>query len=169
MRDKSLFFLISGFSFLVIIFIAVFAINESKQSQSSGSFVTYAASDKDKPQAYVPSLFTDIGSLSVNDEKRTDFAITNKGTKSLQLSQISASCDCTFGQLTIGGIKSPEFGMHSNSNWIGTVAPGGKATLTVIYRPYIMPVKGFITRYVYVTTNDPQNSRLTFTIRANVT
>jgi hypothetical protein len=58
--------------------------------------------------------------------------------------------------------------MHSSISWVGTLNPGKKATVKVIYRPYIMPVSGEITRDVYVQTNDPDNERITFTVKAFV-
>ena len=58
--------------------------------------------------------------------------------------------------------------MHSKSPWTGTIEPGGKALLSVIYRPFIMPVKGVVTRDVYMETNDPTKGRMTFTVKANV-
>ena len=54
------------------------------------------------------------------------------------------------------------------NSWIGTLNPGNTATVTVIYRPSIMPVKGDVTRFVTVETNDPANNQLTFNIKAFV-
>lgn len=164
--EKAIFFIIGGVTILVLILIAIFSINEGKQSKVDT--VVYSVSDRERPKAQIPSLFADLGNMKVNDEKTADFIIENGGTKPLQLSKISSSCDCSFGKVTIEGKVSPEFGMHSRNNWVGTVDPGKKATLSVIYRPYIMPVKGVVTRDVYVSTNDPENERLTFSVKAIV-
>ena len=102
------------------------------------------------------------------EEKAAQFTIENKGNKPLQLFKVSSSCGCTVGIITIDGNISPEFGMHNNSNWSGEILPGKTASLSVIYRPYIMPVKGPVTRDVFVTTNDPENKLLTFTVKADV-
>ena len=38
----------------------------------------------------------------------------------------------------------------------------------ITYKPNIMPVKGEVTRAVYVSTNDPDNKELTFSVKAYV-
>lgn len=159
--DKIFLFIILGVTFLIVVAIFIFSLNESKQVQ--GDFT-----DKERPSASVSAVFSDLGPMKVKDEKKADFTIENKGTKDLALFKISSSCDCTAGQITIDDQVSPEFGMHSNSGWVGTLKPGQTAQLAVIYRPYIMPVKGVITRDVYVQTNDPQQKSLTFTVKATV-
>jgi hypothetical protein len=58
--------------------------------------------------------------------------------------------------------------MHSLSNYVGEVLPGQQAIVKVIYRPYVMPVYGVVEREVYVTTNDPENERLVFKVKAMV-
>lgn len=164
--EKAVFLVIGGVTVSVLILIAFFSVSESKQSK--GNAITYSVSDRERPKAQISSLFADLGNMKVKDEKTADFIIENVGTKPLRLSKISSSCDCTFGKITIDGKTSPEFGMHSKNNWVGTVDPSKKATLSVIYRPYIMPVKGVVTRDVYVGTNDPLNERLTFSVKAIV-
>lgn len=166
--DKLIFLIIGGLTLIAIIFIGVFSFNESKQAQGVLGLSTYLTSDKDKPKIVTSSVFSDLGNINVNDEKTAQFTITNTGNKPLNLFKISSSCDCTYGQITINNTKSPEFSMHSKNPWVGTVDPGKNATLAVIYRPFVMPVKGEVTRDVYVQTNDPQSKVLTFTIKANV-
>ena len=106
--------------------------------------------------------------MKVSDEKSTDFIVKNTGSKPLSLFNISSSCGCTAGIVTIAGSKSPEGAMHSKSDWIGTLPPGEQAIVMVIYRPSVMPVKGDVSRSVYVETNDPTNPKLTFTVKAFV-
>lgn len=166
--DKIVFLIIGGLSVIALVLIAIFSVNESKQSSGNTAIASYSASDKDRPKVTVSGTFFDLGKMKVKDEKSADFTIENTGNKPLQLSKIQASCDCTFGQVTINGVKSPEFTMHSTNPWVGTIDPGKKATLSVIYRPYIMPVSGVVTRDVYVQTNDPEKSQLTFTVKAFV-
>lgn len=165
--EKMVFLIIGGLTVFAFILIVIFSVNEQKQAQGA-NIVSYSASSADRPKATIASKFSDIGRMKVKDEKTAEFTIENTGAKPLQLSKISASCDCTFGQVTINNVKSPEFSMHSSNPWVGSIDPGKKATLTVIYRPYIMPVAGVITRDVYVQTNDPENSNLTFTVKAFV-
>lgn len=166
--DKLIFFIIGGFTVIILVLIVLFSLNEGKQSQTIANITAFSVNDKDKPEVVVSSTFSDLGKMKVKDEKSATFTIENKGTKPLSLFKISSSCDCTFGQITIDGNKSAEFGMHAKNSWTGTLAPGKKATLNVIYRPFIMPVKGIITRDVFMQTNDPQKPQLTFTVKAFV-
>lgn len=166
--DKLIFFIIGGFTLVILVGIVLFSINEGKQNQTAANIANFSASDKEKPVVAVSSTFSDLGNMKSKDEKAAEFTIENKGTKPLSLFKVSSSCDCTYGQITIDGVKSPEFTMHSQNPWTGTIDPGKKATLSVIYRPFIMPVKGVVTRDVYVQTNDPAKSKLTFTVKANV-
>lgn len=132
------------------------------------TLVSYSASDREKPKAEVKSTFFDLGKMKVSDEKAGEFIIKNVGQKPLQLSNISSSCNCTFGQIIIEGRESELFGMHNVSNFAGEILPGKEAKIKVIYRPFIMPVYGVIEREVYVTTNDPGNQKLVFKVKANV-
>ncbi len=166
--DKLIFYIIGGFTIVILVLIVLFSVDEGKQSQAASNITSFSKNDKEKPEAVVSSTSSDLGNINVKDEKFTEFTIENKGNKPLKLFKVSSSCDCTFGQVTIDDNKSPEFTMHSKNPWIGTLDPGKKATLSVIYRPFIMPVKGVVTRDVYMQTNDPSNSKLTFTVKALV-
>lgn len=166
--EKIIFAIIGTLTVVVLIFIVIFSVKENKQAQSQASIISYSKNDKDKPKLAISATFSDLGKMKVKDEKTAEFSLENSGNKPLQLFQISSSCDCTFGVVEIDGKTSPEFGMHARSSWVGTLDPGKKAILKVIYRPYIMPVSGEITRDVYVQTNDPDNPKLTFTVKADV-
>lgn len=166
--DKLIFFFIGGFTIVLLVLIILFSFNEGKLNRAATNVIGFSANDKERPEVVVSSAFSDLGSMKAKDEKAAEFTIENKGAKPLSLFKISSSCDCTFGQITIDGVKSPEFTMHSQNPWTGTLDPGKKAKLSVIYRPFIMPVKGIVTRDVYISTNDPLNLRLTFTVKANV-
>ena len=166
--DKIIFLIIGGLTFLALVLIFIFSVSEQKQINGAVKIASYNTNDQAKPEAAADSTFSDLGSMKVNEEKAAQFTIENKGNKPLQLFKVSSSCGCTVGIITIDGIISPEFGMHNNSNWSGEILPGKTASLSVIYRPYIMPVKGPVTRDVFVTTNDPENKLLTFTVKADV-
>ncbi len=166
--DRLIFYIIGGLILLALVFIGIFSLSESKQAQGAAALVSYTVNDNDKPKVEASSSFADLGNMKVKDEKTAEFTIVNKGSKPLQLFKVSSSCDCTFGQITIEGNKSPEFGMHSKNSWVGSLEPGKTAKIAVVYRPFIMPVKGVITRDVYVQTNDPQQQQLTFTVKAFV-
>ena len=110
-----------------------------------------------------------------SDEERTAiFTITNTSASSvLRMWNVATSCDCTFATVTIGEATKGEFNMsmHMNSdlkNWMGEISPGQTATLNVIYRPKVMPVTGSVSRQVTFATNDPKNSTVEVSIKANV-
>jgi len=115
----------------------------------------------------------DLGKMKVSDEKSATFTISNTGNSMLRIWNINTSCDCTFATVAIGKIVSPEFNMAGmmsteKTNWLGEVPAGQKATLTVIYRPSVMPVQGPITRQVNFSTNDPKNENVQLSIAASV-
>lgn len=115
----------------------------------------------------------DFGSMKVTDEKAATFTITNTSDSVLWIWGVATSCDCTFANVTIAGTKTGEFNMamHMSSklkNWMGEVPAGGSATLEVIYRPKVMPVQGPVTRQVNFSTNDPKNSDVEVSVKANV-
>ena len=163
--DKSIYWIIGSFIVLAVIAIGFVAFRES---QGLVKVATYGIDAVSKPKATVVSSLTDLGKMKVTDEKKAEFTLENTGDKPLQLFRITSSCGCTFGSVTINGVKGPEFSMHSNSNWTGELPPGQKAIVTVTYKPSIMPVKGEVTRAVYVSTNDPDNKELTFSVKAYV-
>lgn len=166
--NKAMLLLIGGFTLLALILIGFVAVNEQKEANKVGQVVQYQTADSQKPVATFDTETKDLGKMKVSDEKTADFAVKNTGTKPLSLFNISSSCGCTAGVVTIEGVKSPEGSMHAKNSWIGTVNPGQSATVTVIYRPSVMPVKGDISRSVYLETNDPANKQLTFNIKTFV-
>lgn len=132
------------------------------------SLISYSFSDKEKPKIEAKITSFDLGQMKVSDDKFANFNIKNIGQKPLQLTNISSSCNCTFGQVVIDGKESELFGMHNVSDFAGEILPGKEAIIKVTYRPSIMPVYGSIEREVYVGTNDPENPKLTFKVKANV-
>ena len=130
--------------------------------------ISYSVSDKQRPKVEAKITFVDLGKMKVSEDRSANFKIKNIGRKSLQFSNVSSSCNCTFGQVVIDGKESELFGMHNISDFAGEVLPGKEATVKVIYRPSIMPVYGIIEREVYVSTNDPENPKLVFKVKATV-
>lgn len=166
--DKTIIWLIGGFTLLAVILIVFVAAGEQKEAKKIGQVIAYQTADAEKPVASFDSGLKDLGTMQVSEEKSADFVVKNTGTKPLSMFNISSSCGCTAGVVTIAGVKSPEGAMHSKSDWIGSLNPGNEATVTVIYRPSVMPVKGDVSRSVYVETNDPASPKLTFTVKAFV-
>lgn len=115
----------------------------------------------------------DLGKMKGDEERKTEFIITNTSSSTLRIWNVATSCDCTFATISIAGKTSAEFnmaGMMSSdlTNWIGEVPAGQDAKLTVIYRPKIMPVTGAVSRQVTFATNDPKNEKVEVSIKANV-
>lgn len=84
------------------------------------------------------------------------FTIKNSGESDLKLNNFITSCMCTEVQLSINGEESPRFGMHTNSRWIGAIAPGETANVTVYFDPLFHGPDGtgVITRVISFNTND---------------
>ena len=137
-------------------------------SNTAKPIASYQSTDKEKPKVEVKTTFSDLGKMKVSEDKSANFKIKNIGQKSLQLNNVSSSCDCTFGQVVIDGKESEVFGMHNVSDFAGEVLPGKEAIIKVTYRPSIMPVYGAVEREVYVSTNDPENPKLVFKVKAIV-
>ncbi|VVA43534.1 conserved hypothetical protein [Candidatus Roizmanbacteria bacterium] len=130
--------------------------------------ISYSIADKERPKVEAKTIFFDLGTMKVSEDKSANFKIKNIGQKSLQLSNVSSSCNCTFGQIIINGKESEVFGMHNISDFAGEVPPGKEAIIKVTYRPSIMPVYGPVEREVYLSTNDPENPKLIFKVKATV-
>ena len=152
---------------LVFLLIIVFAVKEGKGATQSDA-ISYTKGDTEKPAASIDSNLKELGKMKVSDERTAEFSIKNNGSKPLELYKLSTSCDCTFAKLDINGVISPEFTMHSKNNWKAQLPPGETAKLFVTYRPFIMPVKGLVTRQASLNTNDPENETLIFNINATV-
>ncbi|MFA6004984.1 MAG: DUF1573 domain-containing protein [Patescibacteria group bacterium] len=130
--------------------------------------IVYSAQDTNRPKVEANSVFKNLGEISVSDVKKQDFSFKNTGTKPLQILGISSSCGCTTGQLIYKGTTTKPYSMHAQSGFITNIAPGESAIVRLVYRPATMPVYGLVEREVYVTTNDPLNQKLVFSIKAKV-
>ncbi|KKP59111.1 MAG: hypothetical protein UR52_C0014G0015 [Candidatus Gottesmanbacteria bacterium GW2011_GWA1_34_13] len=164
-NHKSIYWIIGGITAIAIIAIGFVAFSESK---SQAKVTKYDATSISRPIAFIAFNFTDVGKIKIQDEKIAEFTIENKGDQPLILYNITSSCGCTIGTVTINGQKSPKFTMHVKNDWTGTLLPSEKAIVTLTYNPSSMPVKGDVTRAIYVSTNDPYNKDLTFSIKAFV-
>lgn len=99
-----------------------------------------------------------------------EFSINNPGSGTLSLSEVSTSCMCTTAQVIINENKSPYFGMHQKSSWIGQIPPGGQAKLKIVFDPAFHGPSGVgpVTRQIVMKTNDPDHPKLEFNLTGNV-
>ena len=148
---------------LLLIFGGVFLVSKTNNKASlAGGQNTQVSVDK---TSY------DWGEIGINDGKvQAEFTLTNAGAASLQLANVSTSCECTTAQIVIEGKASPYFGMHQKSSWTGQVEPGKSAKLIVEFDPAFHGPQGIgqITRQAVVETNDSKQRKLTFVTTANV-
>lgn len=122
-------------------------------------------------RAQVDAKNYDWGKIAYdNGNVSKSFTIKNTGSDVLKLTNVKTSCTCTEAQISINGTKSPFFGMHSSSPWVGQVSPGKEAKLTVIFDPTFHGPSGVgpMTRLVSLETNDSKNPTLEFTLTGNV-
>ena len=128
----------------------------------------YSKEELDRPKAEVDKNLVDVGEMKVNEIKEVSFSLKNIGNKPLQILNINSSCNCTFGKIIYKELETKQFGMYKQSGYVTDIAPNDTAIIKVIYNPSIMPVYGNVSRDVYITTNDPENSKLIFTIKTFV-
>lgn len=152
--------------FLLILVVGSYLLLNPSKPQPK--VLSYSSQDKDKPTVEVKESFKDLGVIKVKDTQKVTFTLKNTGTKTLQLSNINSSCGCTAGQIIYKGVESKEYSMHSQSEDVFEIAPQTEAQVRVTYRPFTMPVYGLVEREVYISTNDPANSKLVFKVRAVV-
>lgn len=139
-----------------------------KTAPAAVSVKSYEKNTQDRPKAFTEKKTADMGTVKVSGEATADFVIKNTGKKPLQLFDISTSCGCTLAQILYQDKKSPLFGMHTKGDFDTEIAPRTEAQVKVIYQPYVMPVYGKVEREVYISTNDPENSKLVFQVTAFV-
>jgi len=156
---------IIGFTVLVVAGGSLYAFSSSSADEK---LAQYSKDSAEKPTIKIETKQLDFGNMKLSDEKTKEIALENTGSAPLQLTDITTSCSCTFAQLVIDGKKSPEFGMHDNPAWVGTIESGEKAVLLAIYRPSIMPVQGKVDRTIFFTTNDPAKPKVEINFTANV-
>lgn len=150
-------------STIVILFGGIFFLTKTSTPQIKAS---------QNVKAYVSDATSyDWGNIPMYKGNITKaFTIKNTGAGILKLYNIKTSCHCTKAYVTIEGADSPSFGMSGLSSWVGEVLAGKEAKLTVVFDPAFHGPQGTgpINRFVSVETNDPANSKLTFTLTGTV-
>ncbi|MCL5433078.1 MAG: DUF1573 domain-containing protein [Patescibacteria group bacterium] len=151
-----------------VIFVVILSFFVTAGQKPPVGTLSYSAEQKDRPKTEINTTFYDLGNIKVSDVKQKDFSFKNIGTKPLQILNINSSCGCTDGKIIYKDFTSKAYGMHSEREYVTEIMPGDTAILRLTYRPATMPVYGFVEREIYVTTNDPENQKLIFSIKANV-
>ncbi|OGK58411.1 hypothetical protein A3H86_04230 [Candidatus Roizmanbacteria bacterium RIFCSPLOWO2_02_FULL_41_9] len=159
---------IIGIVFFSLVIVAGSYLLLASGNKPQAPIISYAVSDKERPNVAVKETSADLGTLKVSDEKAKEFIIKNIGKKPLQLSNITTSCGCTAVQIIYQEKISAEFSMHAQSDYVAEIAPQTAARVRVIYRPYVMPVYGVVEREAYISTNDPVNPKLIFKVKSYV-
>lgn len=130
---------------------------------------TATADDPTRPIAVIDQTNFDLGVVPLSEERTLAVSVRNDGQSPLELRHFATSCDCTFAHVVLpDGSESPEFTMHGTNEWLGLVPAGQAATVHVIYRPAVMPVKGSVSRAVSFMTNDPARPSVELTFAATV-
>lgn len=89
----------------------------------------------------------DFGKIAPKKRQKASFTFTNVGDGILKISKVKATCGCTVPKL-----KKKEY------------APGESGTIAVSYNPNSTP--GTVKKYLYIQSNDTENSRFKLTIKA---
>ena len=157
---------------IVVIVLAAIAIVWLWPRSDSGQ-VEGANNESGQSRLELSATSADLGEMGVQDEKTATFSLKNTGTKALELKQFSTSCNCTFAQLKTPSQTSPMFNMMmhmppKDMNWKTELQPNEEATLSVIYKPSLMPVYGPVQRFVTFETDDPEHKNVELTINATV-
>lgn len=144
-------------SLIIVIGIIVGAVGSTNKIPESEQYQT---SDQEKPMLELLEKTFDFGNVKAPETKTKTIALKNTGGKDLDIRNFSTSCGCTTVSIEIDEEKSPTFSMHNNTSWYGIVKSGQTANLEIIYDPNVHPAEGQISRAVYFTSNDPDNSSI---------
>jgi len=113
----------------------------------------------------------DWGEIDINGGlfERT-YKIKNSGESDLEIANFKTSCMCTTAKIKINGQTSPVFGMHTTSNWKGSIKPGEEAEIEVVFDPMAHgpQATGPITRIVSFNSNDSDNKNIEYKFVGNV-
>lgn len=147
---------------IVVLILAVlggilFAFSFSTQ-KTSETKTLYQVGDTERPRMEIDHKEFDLGKVKLGEMKTHEVLIKNNGSRPLELSNFSTSCDCTSVIIKNGQTESPRFSMHTNSSWKTSVEAGRSVTAEVIYDSSAHPLEGEIERVVYFQSNDPENA-----------
>lgn len=136
---------------------------------AKSSSVTTNLDDPNRPVATLEATDYDFGPMSVREKKSYQFKVINTGKSKLVLSRFATSCDCTYASVVReDGSESKTFFMHADNAYSERLDPGQSVKVKVTYEPSIMPVKGYVERFVSFGTNDPALPKIQLKISATV-
>jgi len=124
-----------------------------------------------RPQIILEPAAFNFGQVDKAQGKVTKvFKLYNKGTASLLIKNIKASCTCTTASLAVGNSKSPYFDTKgAPSEWQMEVKPNETADLEVILDLAHKSVKaGDLIREVMIASNDPLYPEVSVKVEAKV-
>ncbi|MBN1695012.1 DUF1573 domain-containing protein [candidate division WOR-3 bacterium] len=97
------------------------------------------------------SKLLNFGTMEQNESRTMDFLFRNVGNEDLKVNEVRSSCGCASGKLDISNRLVPPRGT-------------GKIRVTFNSKNYI----GGVTETIYIHTNDPENSKVQLTLKANI-
>ena len=149
--------IIGGIVVLIIAIIAVIGFSGPSNKKVAG----YSVDDPNAPKLEITEKRFDFGKITLQDITRHDFKIKNVGKNPLVINDLMTSCHCTTAVLKVPGQPdSPEFGMHTETNWQGEVPAGTEAIMAVTYEPAKHPARGPVSRVITFQSNDPSNKEV---------
>lgn len=104
-----------------------------------------SAHDSGQPVIELSKQVWDFGTITEGEIVRGQVWIKNVGSKTLKISDVNTSCGCTVPELSSK-----------------VIAPGKTSELKVIFNS--QGRKGRVEKHVEIESNDPKNSKITFTV-----
>lgn len=98
--------------------------------------------------------------------------VKNVGKGDLVMNGMDSSCGCTSASIVVDGVEGPRFSMSSHGTnprgWSVTLKTGETSQLKIYYDPSVhRDMRGPVTRFITLFSNDPINSVMEVTIQAN--
>lgn len=155
---------LGGLAIIVVVVLIVLSDPGPKKTSTT----SFGKDDPARPVAVFSTKKIDWGEINLNDVKESDVELTNDGASVLDISSLSTSCGCTAVKVYQNGTETKEYGMHDVLKDKISIDPKSSVKLKIIYRPFVMPVEGAVTRQVFIETNDPVNQKIEISASAIV-
>jgi len=128
---------------------------------------------EDAPVIILGSSLIEFGDVSQSQGAVSkEVMISNEGKNDLIIKGMDTSCACTSATLVYQGKESPRFSMANHgtnpTKFELVIPPGDNAQLKIYYDPNVhKTMRGSVTRSIYITSNDPRDSRKEVRIYVN--